>query len=86
MGRHKVRIEIDGPYTGTVWVDDIEQEGLVEVSLDISVIRDIPCRVTLIKRIYPSELEIEGILDVTTLSSTAREYKFYPATERLGLK
>lgn len=72
----KVRIEMTGAYRGKVWVDGVEQEDVVALSMDVDVRTDKPCRVLITKAIYPSELELDGEIDVTTLSSLAREYRF----------
>jgi hypothetical protein len=72
----KVRIEMNGPMRGKVWVDGVEQQNLTGLSLHVDVVEDVPCRVVLTQTIYCPELELDGVeVDVTTLTNNgAREY------------
>ena len=79
--RAKVRIEMTGPRQGKVWVDDVEQTNVVALSMDVDVRKgeDIPCRVLITQAIYPSALEIEGEMDVTTLANLGARMYVGPA-------
>ena len=79
--RAKVRIEMTGLHQGKVWVDGIEQTNVVALSMDVDVRNGLnnPCRVLITQAIYPSELEIEGEMDVTILANLGARMYVGPA-------